>query len=134
MYYAFNTSQIKIIQNSLFTGLLRTTNLTHSCYWHMWINSAYELLIWRSRIWKSELDIQRRWLCFIVISCNDVRHYVISCFQWLSQLLFSIHNNLNSSNFCCYIWKFLILRRTKSDMLKNVYYTTCKLVGIIVIF
>ena len=46
------------------------------------IRPLYLLLIWRYRPWKSEMDVQRRWLCVLAVSRSDVRHYVdISVFQ-----------------------------------------------------
>ena len=40
------------------------------------IRPLYLLLIWRYRPWKSEMDVQRRWLCVLAVSRSDVRHYV----------------------------------------------------------
>jgi hypothetical protein len=65
---------------------------------------------------------------------RGVLHYVISFLQWPYLLLFNIDNKLNSSNFCWYIWKFPILRRTKTGMFKNVCFTACKWPVIIFIF
>jgi hypothetical protein len=100
----------------------------------MLLNSAYLVLIWVSWQWNSALDVELSLFCFLVISCTILRHYVISCLQWLDQLLFNIHNNLNSSYFCRHIWKLFSLRRTESDLFKNVDFTACKLPVIRVIF
>jgi len=32
------------------------------------------MLFWRSRLWNSEMDVQRRWLCALVTSCSGVKH------------------------------------------------------------
>jgi len=40
------------------------------------IRPLYLLLIWSYRPWKSEMDVQRRWLCVLAVSRSDVRHYV----------------------------------------------------------
>ena len=46
--------------------------------------SQYQILTWRSRLWNSEMDVRRRWLCAPVTSRSDVRHYVDFRFsQWL---------------------------------------------------
>jgi len=34
------------------------------------------MLIWISRLWNSERDVQRRWLCAMVTSRSDVRYHV----------------------------------------------------------
>ena len=53
-----------------------------ACIW-----SLYQLLICRSRLWNSQMDVQRRWLCAVVTSCSGVRHFL----QWLLPSL--VHNH-----------------------------------------
>ena len=49
-----------------------------------WMRSLYQMLFWKSRLWNSEMDVQRRWLCALVPPCSDVQHYVdIGFLQWL---------------------------------------------------
>jgi hypothetical protein len=98
----------------------------------MCLNSVYHLLIWCSRLWNSELDVQRRLLCFLVTSFRVVGHYISRVFS-------------DSANYCSISIKIRIIRiflphlnifhskKNPSDMSKTVYFTACKLLVILVL-
>jgi hypothetical protein len=85
------------ISHKLFHPLLELLTLhralTKKC---AWIRSLYHLLIWRSWLWKSEMDVQGRWLCALETYCSDVQHYVeIKFLQWFLPII--VHDNLHTS-------------------------------------
>ena len=57
--------------------------------------SFFQLFIWRSRLWNSEVDVQGRWLCALVASRKYVRHHVdIRFLQWLLPIIIQFQYNL----------------------------------------
>jgi hypothetical protein len=58
-------------------ALSRTANWTHSICQQMCLCSVclYFVNLEVTAV-DSEMDVQRRWLCALVTSCNDMRHYV----------------------------------------------------------
>ena len=83
VFYTFNPPEIKIIScflviiPQLVAAFIRTLNFTYTMYLNFFnIQSLYQLLIWKPRLWNSEMDVESRWLYAPVAFCSDVRQYV----------------------------------------------------------
>jgi len=64
------------------------------------IQSIYQILFWGSRMWNSEMDVQRRWLCAVVTFAVPWSTKSTSGSRSDScQLFFINNNNLHSSKF-----------------------------------
>jgi len=93
------------------------TVVTNKC---AWIRSIYQLLIRRSQMWNSEIDVQRRWLCAPVTSRSDVQHYVD--FKFLHWLLPIIDQ---------YQWQFVVIEVTWQQASKQTNKSTiCETVSV----
>ena len=74
------------------------------------------MLFWRSRLWNSEMDVKRRWLCALLISFNDVKILVdIRISQWI--LSITVHFQKQ------FVFFDVTLQHSFEHIIKSIFYT-----------